>query len=154
MLNQDQLSIIKQLTEQFFEKACFDAEVKVSLTTDETVSVNVEIDQPQVLIGEKGQTLAEIQFLLRIILRKKIDQPFYFDFDINNYKGKKQLYLKEMATCLADEVSVNKKEKILPAMSSYERKIIHSILSEREDVITESTGQEPERKIVIKPKTE
>ena len=152
MLNQDQLLIIKQIIEQFFEKACFSAEVKVSLTTDEIVSVNVEIDQPQVLIGEKGQTLAEIQFLLRIILRKKIDQPFYFDFDINNYKEKKQQYLKEIAVSLADDVSLNKKEKALPAMTAYERKIIHSILSEREDITTESIGQEPERKIVIKPK--
>ena len=151
MLNQDQLLIIKQIIEQFFEKACFKAEVKVSLT-EETVSVNVEIDQPQVLIGEKGQTLAEIQFLLRIILRKKIDQPFYFDFDINNYKEKKQQYLKEMAASLADEVSFSKKEKALPAMPAYERKIIHSILSEREDITTESIGQEPERKIIIKPK--
>ena len=150
MLEQNELEIIKTTTEEFFEKACFNVEVKVSLLNDD-VKVSVETDQPQILIGEQGQTLAEIQFLLRIVLRKKIDKNFYFDFDINNYKEKKQRYLKETAVSAADEVSFTRKEKHLPAMPAYERKIIHSVLSERDDVITESIGQDPERKIVIKP---
>jgi len=56
-----------------------------------------------------------------------------------------------MARGLADEVVLTKKEKILPAMPAYERRIIHLELASRSDVTTESIGKEPDRQIVIRP---
>jgi len=88
---------------------------------------------------------------LKVILRKKIKDQFYIDLDINDYKKKKIEYLKEMARSLADEVALLKKEKFLPPMSSYERRIIHLEIAERKDVTSQSFGEEPERKVVIKP---
>ena len=152
MLDQKQLETIKETVEKFFEKTSFEAEINVFLEKNESVFIDVKVDQPQILIGEKGQTLTEIQYLLRIILRKKIAELFYVNLDINKYKEKKYQFLKEMAVSLANEVVFNKEEKVLPVMPSFERKIIHSELSEREDVTTESIGKEPERKIIIKPK--
>ena len=92
-----------------------------------------------------------------MILRKKIaplggeGNQFYIDLDIQNYKKKKAEYLKELARSLADEVSLTKKEKNLDPMPAYERRIIHLELAERKDISTESIGEEPERKIVIRP---
>ncbi len=103
------------------------------------------------LIGERGQTLIEIQHLLRILLRKKIDNKFLIELDVNDYKRKKEEALKEVARDIADEVSFYKKEKILPPMSSYERRIIHLSLKNREDVETESINEGRERRIVVKP---
>ena len=152
MINQEQLEIIKKATEEFFLKTCFNIEkVKVSFD-EETILINIEAEDPQILIGEKGQTLSEVQYLLKIVLRKKISEPFYINLDINEYKQKKYEYLKEMACSAADEVFLNKKEKILDPMSAYERRIVHLELAERQDVITESIGYGSERKIVIKPK--
>lgn len=130
---------------------------------DGIVSVNLRTEEPQILIGEGGQTLADIQHLLKIILKRKlvslneadsVSGPFYLNLDINNYKQKKCEYLKEMAVAAADEVALDKKEKILPAMPSYERRIVHLALADRSDIVTESIGQEPERKIVIRPKVQ
>ena len=59
--------------------------------------------------------------------------------------------MKDLAKELADEVALTKKEKVLSPMPSYERRIIHLEISKREDVKTESIGEEPERRIVIKP---
>jgi len=56
-----------------------------------------------------------------------------------------------LARSLADEVAITKKEKILSSMPAYERRIIHLELAGRSDVTTESIGQEPERRIVIRP---
>jgi len=118
----------------------------------EVVNLNIEISDPQILIGERGQTLFEIQKILKIILNKKIQKNFYLNLDINNYKKKKEDYLKDFAKSVADDVSVNKKEKIFPNMSPYERKIIHAEISKRDDVFAESFGEGLERKIAIKPK--
>ena len=105
----------------------------------------------KILIGENGQTLVEIQRLLKTILRREIGQAFYVDLDINSYKKKKVEYLKQLARSAADEVALNKKEKILVSMPAYERRIIHLELADRSNITTESTGEEPERKVAIRP---
>lgn len=151
MLNHNDLSIIKKETERFFEKMGFETEINFPPQSEQTVFVDVKAQEPQILIGENGQTLTEIQHLLKIILKKKITEPFFIDLDISGYKKKKADYLRETARNAADEVALYKKEKILPPMSSYERRIVHMELSRRKDIVTESIGEEPDRKIVIKP---
>ena len=157
MISRKDLEKIKKITKDFFEKTTLDVEVEIGRPEEDTVPIDIKMEEPQLLIGEGGQTLLEIQHLLRIILRKQIpslseqERRFFIDLDIQNYKKKKIDYLKEMALSLADGVSLTKKEKILDPMPAYERRIIHLELAERKDVITESTGQEPDRRIVIKP---
>ena len=151
-MNQN-LEEIKKITEEFFKKATFEVEIEFLPKRDQTFPINLKSNEPQILIGEKGQTLAEIQHLLKTILKRKIisETPFYIDLDVNNYKKKKIEYLKELARSCADEVVLTKREKILHPMPAYERRIVHLELAERRDVTTESLGQEPERRVVIKP---
>ena len=153
IMTQPNLKEIKTTIEEFFKKMDFEVEVEVKKPREATVSIDLKMDEPQILIGERGQTLAEIQRLLKIILRKKIisEEPFYIDLDINDYKKKKAEYLKETAKNAADEVSLTKKENQLPPMPAYERRIIHMELASRDDVATESVGWGPERRVVIKP---
>jgi spoIIIJ-associated protein len=87
-----------------------------------------------------------------LALKKKITEEFYIDLDVNDYKKKKIEYLKEMAKSGADEVSLTKIEKQLAPMPAYERRIVHLELLNRNDVIGESIGEDPSRRIVIKPK--
>ena len=150
MLDKKNLKKIKKETEKFFEKMHFEIEVEVKESKENIVSVNLKTEEPQILIGRDGQTLMDIQHLLKRILRKGLEQVF-IEFDINEYKKKKKEYLKELAQNSANEVALSKKEKALNPMPPYERRIIHIELSGREDVKTESIGQEPERKVIIKP---
>ena len=150
MLDKKDLEKIKKETEKFFEKMNFGVEIEMKEDEKNIVSVNLKTEEPQILIGKDGQTLMDIQHLLKRILRKDLEQVF-IDFDINEYKKKKKEYLKELAQSSADEVVLTKKEKTLNPMSSYERRVIHIELSGRNDVETESIGEEMERRVVIKP---
>jgi len=152
MLNPNDIEKIKKITKEFFQKTTFDVEIEILPKKEETLPINLKAEDPQILIGERGQTLNEIQHLLKLILRRKIEEPFYIDLDINDYKKKKIEYLKDLARSLADEVSLTKNEKELSPMSAYERRIIHLELAERTDITTESIGQEPERRVVIRPR--
>ncbi len=129
-----------------------EVEIEGQSTGEDAFRVNLETEIPQLLIGENGQTLAEIQHVFKLILRRKFGPGFYLDLDISNYKKKKRVYLEELAKTVADEVALNKEEKELPAMPASERRIIHLALANRSDVLTESQGEEPERRIVIKPR--
>jgi len=151
MISQENLETIKKTTKEFFGKTTFEVEIEFLAQKDETVPINLKTDDPQILIGEGGQTLVEIQHLLKVILKRKISEPFYIDLDINDYKKKKIEYLKELARSVADEVALTKKEEQLAPMPAYARRIIHLELAGRQDVTTESLGQEPERRVVIKP---
>jgi len=168
MLEQKDLNKIKEITKEFFDKMTISvSSIDASLSNTEkdlkdgqpqsqedkkVVDLNIKLEEPQILIGQGGQTLFEIQRLLRTIFNKKFQDIFYLNLDINDYKNKKLEYLKSLARDLADEVALTKKERTLAPMSSYERRIIHAELSNRADVITESQGDGIDRHIIIKIK--
>ncbi|MBI4359383.1 MAG: KH domain-containing protein [Candidatus Nealsonbacteria bacterium] len=152
MLSREQQDTIKNTVQEFFQKATLEVEIKESDLEGETFKIDLETEIPQLLIGEQGQTLTEIQYLLRLILRRKIVEPFFLDLDVNGYKRKKNIYLEELAHTTANEVSLLRIEKELSPMSAQERRIVHLTLVDRSDVVTESRGEGAERRVVIKPK--
>ena len=151
MISKESLEKIRKTTKEFFQKTTFDVSLHFSTQEENTLLIEVKTEEPQILIGERGQTLADIQHLLKIILRKKTEELFYINVDINDYKKKKAEYLKELANSVADDVVLTKEEKALSPMRAFERRIIHMELAERSGVITESVGERDERKVVIKP---
>lgn len=168
MLEQKDINKIKETAEEFFEKMTITVSgIEASLSdvkkdikdiqdiaeeNRDIVDLDIKLGEPQILIGQQGQTLFEIQRLLRTVLNRKLQKIFYLNLDINDYKKKKIEYLKDLAKELADQVSLNGKEKMLLPMSAYERRIIHAELSRRTDIVTESQGEGFDRHIVIKPK--
>jgi spoIIIJ-associated protein len=146
---------IEEVVKKFFQETGLEIEVSVQSSKDSTIPVSLKTDEPQLLIGERGQNLMDIQRLLRMVVNKQItsEQPFFVDLDINDYKKKKVEYLKELARTTADDVSLNKEPKELIPMSAYERRIVHMEVSSRSDVVAESLGEEPNRRIVIKVKS-
>lgn len=173
MIDQNDIKIIQETTGEFFQRMTIEPSLieareaiiensangagKEEQSNDsgkikDVVNLNITLEEPQILIGENGQTLFEIQRLLRAIVTKKIQKIFYLNLDINNYKQSKIEYLKRIAKELADEVALTKEEKALFPMPAYERRIIHAELMQRSDVITESREEGVNRYIVIKPK--
>jgi len=155
MLNKEQLQTIEKEIRDLLERLEMGAEVKVGQEEDSkepTVQVSIVVEEPKMLIGEKGQTLFEMQHVLKLMLRKKIAEPFYLSLDINEYKKNKEEYLRDVAKTAADEVVLLKKPKELPPMPSSERRVVHMALAERGDVVSESVGDGPDRRVVISPK--
>jgi len=150
MIDQNNINEIRKTIEEFFKKATFEVEADVLPFEEKTIPVKIKTEEPRILIGQNGQTLAEIQHVLKAILRRKIPEQFYLNIDVNDYKKKKAEYLKETAISFADEVALTKKEKMLTAMSAYDRRIVHLELAERKDITTESIGEDPERRVVIR----
>ena len=76
---------------------------------------------------------------------------YKFNLDVSNYKEKKKKRLEWLAKKTAKEVVETKMPVSLDNMTSYERRIIHNILTDFKGVKTESEGEEPNRHVVIKP---
>jgi len=152
MITNEQLKEIEQLAKEFFQKLGAEASLKTTLQVDGSILVAAELKEPQVFIGEGGETLPELQHLLRLMVRKRVEEPTQLYLDINEYRKSKESYLKTLANSAADEVVLLKKEKELAPMPPRDRRIVHVVIQERGDVLSESRGEEPERKVVVKPK--
>ncbi len=151
----EQADLMKNLTKELFSKMGFEPSQIDILEGDSVKSSNmisVKIENPGLLIGEKGANLTYIEHILRLLISKKIENAPRFVLDINNYKKDREEYLKELARETAKKVAATKQPVSLFPMSAFERRIIHMELSNRPDIITESSGQKEERSVFIKPK--
>lgn len=104
------------------------------------------------LIGYRGEALYALENILKAIANKKSENRVVLRLDIENYKEKRIKTLEDLAIKKAKTVEKTGKMITLEPMKAYERKIIHSVLQENQNVITRSIGQEPKRRIVISKK--
>lgn len=141
---------IKEEVKTFVEKMGFNMlhapEVKKE---DNRLSITLFIDEPRSLIGERGVNLHALQLLLRLINLKKYDPEVKLDIDINGYKQKRAEFLREMALGNRRRALEEKRIIELEPMTAFDRRIIHTTLSEFGDVKTESAGETPYRRVII-----
>ncbi len=149
---EEKINQIKKLIEDLLEKLTINGRVETEETVDGPQFI-IRTPEGGLLIGENGKNLISFNHLVKKIISKEKNKEdsFSFSLDINGYQNKKIEDLKDIARVNAQRVRYFKKEIILKAMSSYERRIVHMALSDSPDISTDSIGQEPERKIVIKP---
>lgn len=151
MISKDTLSIIEKEVKALFEKLEYGGTMKV-VSSDDGARIDIAMADPQMLIGERGQTLFEIQHILKRMLKKKLPEPVEISLDINDYKESRETYLRDLANSAANEVSLHKRDKELPVMSPADRRIVHMAISQREDVESASVGEGEERRVVIRVK--
>ena len=148
----DLLETIKDQTLQFLDAMGY---THVSPTDvkerDNRVFVSVFIRSPRELIGERGATLRSFQHLVRLAVVRKVGSSPRIDIDVNNYKKKRAEFLADFARHIGERVRAEKKYVELEPMSAFDRRIVHSTLSEYADIMTESRGEEPRRYIIVGP---
>ncbi len=107
-------------------------------------------DNARFLIGKNGQNLKAFEHLVRSMLLKNKDAQSIV-IDVNDYKKSRASFVVDVAKQAVSRVRNTQKAEVLTPMSAYERRIVHMELAAYPDVATESIGDEPQRRIVIKP---
>ena len=112
---------------------------------------NVTGEDLGILIGRRGQTLATLQYLVRLMVshQTKIWTPIVID--VEGYKQRRSEALQALAVRLAEQVRTRGTPFTLEPMPAYERRIIHLALADHPDVTTQSIGEGDLRKVVILP---
>ncbi len=114
---------------------------------------NIEGDDLGILIGRRGQTLACLQYVVRLIVAQEMKAPTpVIVIDVNGYKQRRYQTLQALAQRLAEQVATSGNPFTLEPMPAYERRIIHLSLADHPDVTSESIGVDEARKVVISPK--
>ena len=118
--------------------------------TDENIKVILDSENNAVLIGKNGKMLNSIQTLLKKYIENETSMNLKVYIDIENYKQKKIENLEKNVRKIINEVLLTKIDAKLDEMNSYERRIVHNIVSEYDFIISESFGETPHRYVVIK----
>ena len=116
------------------------------------IHVDVRGKDLSVLVGRRSETLNAFQYVASLMIGKETQQFVHLVVDVEGYRARREKQLAQMAERMADQVAKNGKKQTLEPMTSAERRIVHIALREHPAVTTESTGEEPHRKVVILPK--
>mgnify|MGYP004507054963 FL=1 len=119
---------------------------------DNNVTITLYSDNNNILIGKNGRTIEALSLIAKQYIQNEAGVNYRFLLDVGEYKAKQQKNIEYIAKKTAREVAKTKIEAKLDPMNSYERRIVHSILSDNDNVYTESVGEEPNRSVVIKPR--
>jgi spoIIIJ-associated protein len=124
----------------------------VEVRTDgETARLNVAGDDLGALIGRRGEKLASLQHIVNLIVGRKAGQHHRISIDVENYRGRREEQLRDVADRAAKRVIQTGKIIQLEAMPAMERRVVHIALLENGKVRTQSVGVEPNRRIVVLP---
>lgn len=143
---------IKSKAKEVTELLGFGADVIV-VQRENVVCVNLQVDEPAVLIGRGGEGLDSLQHVLRLLLGKTTNEiGTILVVDVNGYRDKKASSIEKMAREIAHRVRTSGIQEELPAMNSFERRLVHTLVSSIADVESGSEGDYTNRRVVIKPK--
>ena len=142
----------KAVLEELLRLMDLEGTVEIGVGT-ETAKLNVKGDGLGVLIGRRGEKLASLQHLVNLIVAKSQGQYNRIAVDVENYRGRREDQLRDVAQRAAKRVIQSGKIIQLEPMPAVERRIVHMSLVDNGKVRTQSVGVEPSRRVVILPAT-
>lgn len=142
---------VNDILKNFFDITGEDVSYTVEKNGNQ-INLTITGDHVSHLIGYKGKTIEAFQSLINSILQREDEEYAKVFVEINDYKKKKEEKLRKLANKMAANCVKFRRPIKLEPMSAYERLIIHRELADRKDVETESIGEEPRRRVVIKRK--
>lgn len=144
-------NFIKEKLVNILREMGYQAEVEIQVKQD-IPTYRIYSNNDSLLIGKGGKNLEALQIVLRQIVNTETGINYRFFLDVSDYKEKNEHHLEVLARRLAREVATTKIEVKMDSMNSYERRIVHNVLTNNKKVYTESVGEEPNRCVVIKPR--
>ena len=142
--------VIKEFLKEIIENMGLEVSFETT-TKDERTTIKMYSNNNPLVIGKNGHTLKALETLAKQKIQNDIGIFYKINLDVSNYKEKIQKSIERLAKNTAREVAKTKIPVALDNMTSYERRIVHNVLTDFKGVKTESEGEEPNRHVVIKP---
>ena len=149
------IEIARNYLSEIFEKmGAGDVTMEFTKAPDRTVIIHLDGDSIGSVIGKRGETLDSLQYLVCLVanrLRRREGDYVRFTMNAGNYREKREETLRALAARMAKKALKTGRPVALEPMNSYERRIIHAVVTDIEGVTSKSNGEEPNRKVIIKP---
>jgi spoIIIJ-associated protein len=154
------LKVTKTVVEELLERM----RVKASITPryvepeDErdrrVILVDIQGNDLSILIGRRSETLNALQYITSLIVSKELNKWVPLMIDVQGYRERRNRQLRQLGRKMAEQAIQSGRKQVLEPMPANERRVIHLELRDHAQVFTESTGEEPYRKVTISLKSE
>jgi spoIIIJ-associated protein len=148
----EQRDVAVEFLTELVQSFGIDATVAGEVTEEDRVEVRIDGSQLGILIGPGAATLSAIEELTQAVVQTRCDgHGGRIRVDVAGYREQRRAALEEFARDQADKVRQSGEERRLEPMGSTDRKVVHDVIAEMDDVQTSSEGEEPRRRVVIRP---
>ncbi len=154
---EEPLQVTKDILHELLERMGVDAQVTAAWgqadSPDDPTPLLVDIlgRDLSLLIGRRGETLAALQYITRLIVGKELHRPTAIIVDVDGYRARRERQLRQLARRMAEEAIERDRTMTLESMPANERRIIHIELRDHAGVRTESVGEGDQRKVTVIP---
>jgi spoIIIJ-associated protein len=142
---------IEKVIKKFFVSLGIDTKFEL-LEDEETIGITLETEDTGIIIGYHGETLEALQLILSLLLAKEQGAFKRVSLEAGDYKKNRSEWLERLAQDAKERALSQNKEVYLSELKSWERRVIHLLLQDDKEVVSESTGEGKDRVLVIKPK--
>ncbi len=150
-MDKQTLNIIEEEASKLLE--LLEIEGKVSVSEEDSVAhVNIDTTDTGILIGYHGETLYSFQLILGLICYAKLGQWIRVVVNVGDYRQKRAGYLQQLAVSKAEMARSSGRPQTITGLSPFERRVVHVVVSEFSDLVSQSTGEGDERVLTIRPK--
>lgn len=155
MTDYNKIEQIKQTIEDLIKNLGIEGRVEFEESITKGLIFNIFSPESYLLIGRQGAILHALQILAQAMVSKKMAgiEPLWFTLDVDDYKRKREWFLKETARGAVNHIKKTGRPAALEPMPSYERRLIHAYIQENHpEAMSESLGENPYRRVVIRLK--
>lgn len=145
--------IIQDTTEDLLK--LLDVEASFEATenkNDEAVDIILDTKDSGIVIGYHGDMLEALQLILSLCVAKRIGRFIRISIEVGDYKKNRTDWLKNLAIETKERVLLENREIAVPSLKSWERRIIHLLLEDDKEVVSESQGEGRDRVLVVSPR--
>lgn len=144
---------IKKITQELLKLMSLkNIKIKISQDKEKVIHLDIDCDEPGILIGHHGETISSLQLIISLLVYKKLGNWQRILVNIGVWREKRTEALEKMALNAVQRVKFSGQQVVLPFINAGERRIIHLYLADNSDVVSGSVGEGEERRLVIKPK--
>jgi spoIIIJ-associated protein len=153
----EEVEIAREVIQTILEKMHVNANISVRLGDSDSdriqpVLIDIEGNDLSFLIGRKAETINALQFITSLIVGRELGRWIPLQIDVQHYRKRREDELRKLARRIADQVADTGRNQALEPMPPNERRIIHLELHDHPLVETESEGDDPVRKVIVRVK--
>jgi len=145
---EEAVKVVTQILDSLLELLGVTGEVEI-LSDEIPLDLNIQGDDLGILIGRRGQTLASLEYITKLMVVGQLKAWIPLTLDVAGYKKRRRDSLQRLALYLAEQVKSRRRAITMEPMPADERRIVHLTLSDNPDVTTQSMGEGENRKVVI-----
>ncbi len=143
------IKTVEKLARDLLSKLNLSGEAEAK-SDGQSILLDIELSDPGILIGRNGQTLSDLQYLLRLMTNHQLGEFTYLTIDINGYRQRQKEQVEEEAARVIELVRETRRAQLLSPMPAACRKVVHVLIKEEEGLGTQSVGEDPNRRVLIR----